>query len=145
MVLVKRMGFAAMFLVAVSSMALAQSSGGAGSGSSTGPATGGGAPGVGVPGTGAAPGASGATGGSGLGGTATTPGGSAADAQSPRAAPNGTQQLTERTVKQTLEAQGFTQVQNVQRTKNGFTALAMKNGQSHRVGIDQTGRVVMMN
>ncbi len=53
--------------------------------------------------------------------------------------------LTEMDVKKKLEAAGYSSVTGIKQDKNGYTAMAMKNGKQVKVDIDANGNVETMN
>jgi hypothetical protein len=49
--------------------------------------------------------------------------------------------MTEADVKQKLEHEGYTQITEVRREKDGYTAKAMKGGKQVTLDIDSSGKV----
>ena len=84
--------------------------------------------------------------------TPTTPAPAAPPVTSPSAnAPSATApgaqsaRLTEQDVKKKLEGAGYSSVTDVKPDKNGYTAMATKNGKKVKVDIDANGKIATMN
>jgi len=59
--------------------------------------------------------------------------------------PQTASKMTEQDVKKKLEGAGYSSVTDVKPDKNGYTAMATKNGKKVKVDIDANGKIATMN
>lgn len=69
------------------------------------------------------------------------PSGSAGTGMNERSGATQSGPMTESSVKTMLEAQGYTDVKDVDKKGNMFTADAKKNGKSVKLNVDQSGKI----
>jgi hypothetical protein len=115
----KTFALAAALTLSVSGLALAQA---------TAPAPSPTAPSTAAPSTGIAP----TTPGTAPSSSATTPGSTAG---------SGSTMMTEADVRQKLEQEGYSQISDLKKDKDGYTAKGMKGGKQVTLGVDATGKV----